>query len=68
MIGSNIKKIIKDRGLTQTSVAKKANYDIKAFNNLLNNRKKVTDEDVAKLIKVLNVDANTIFGIYERKD
>ena len=62
----NIKNIIKEKGLKQKSVAKRAGYDEKAFNNMLNGRKLITDCDIIPIAKILDATPNQLFG-YEEK-
>ena len=62
-IAENVKKIIADKCLKQGAVAAKAGYNYKAFSNMLNGRKVITDVDVAKIAKALGVTPNDVFGI-----
>ncbi len=62
-IAKNVKFIIKDRCLSQGAMARKAGHDGKAFSNMLNGRKIITDLDVANITTALGVDANILFGI-----
>lgn len=62
VVMSNVRRIIFEEGYKQKAVAAKAGYTYQQFNNLLNNRKTVTDEDVIKLSKALNVTPNDLFG------
>jgi len=55
VIAKNVKEIIKERGLKQSAVGKKAGYDYRVFSNMLNGRKIVTDVDVAKIANALEV-------------
>lgn len=63
IIADNVKRIIKDKCLSQGAIAKKAGYNGKVFSNMLNGRKIITDLDVANIAQALEVDANTLFGI-----
>lgn len=67
IIAENVKQILKARGLKQGAVGKLAGYDIKVFNNMLNSRKVITDIDVLKISKVLEVSPNVLFGIEDKK-
>lgn len=63
VIAKNIKKIIDKKGFKQNAVAKQAGYTEQTFSNLLNNRKLITDEDIIRISKTLDVTPNTLFGI-----
>lgn len=67
IVAENAKMIIKERCLKQGLVAQKAGYDGKVFSNMMNGRKLITDEDVLRIAKALNTDANTLFGITGNK-
>lgn len=66
MIASNVRRIINENGLKQGAVAKRAGYDPKAFSNMLNGRKLVTDTDVINIAKALNASPNELFGISDQ--
>lgn len=61
VIAENVKTIIRERGLKQGAVAAKAGYDYKAFSNMLNGRKVVTDLDVVRIANVLDVLPGELF-------
>ena len=63
VIAENVKQIIRDKCLKQGAVAAKAGYDYRAFSNMLNGRKVITDVDVAKIANALGVTPNGVFGI-----
>lgn len=63
IVMSNVRRIVLERGLKQSAVAKKAGYTYQQFNNLMNERKLVTDQDVIKLAKALEVTPNELFGL-----
>lgn len=52
-----IYKIIDEKCLKQSAVARAAGYDPKKFNALLRGRKKMTSEDVVPICKALGMDA-----------
>lgn len=58
-----IYKIIDEKCLKQSAVARAAGYDPKKFNALLRGRKKMTSEDVVPICKALGVTPNELFGI-----
>lgn len=57
----NIRNIIDERGLKQYAVAKKAGYTKQQFNNLLNGRRIITDADIYKITRALEVTPNDLF-------
>ena len=57
-----IYKIIDEKCLKQSAVARAAGYDPKKFNALLRGRK-MTSEDVVPICKALGVTPNELFGI-----
>lgn len=59
----NVKEIIRRNCLKQRAVAQKAGYDEKAFSNMLNGRKIVTDVDVTKIAIALNVTPGELFDV-----
>ncbi len=61
-IALNVKGIINEKCLKQSSIAKKAGYTTQTFNNMLNGRKIITDIDVLNIANVLEVDVNTLFS------
>ena len=61
----NIRRIINERGLKQYAVAEKAGYTKNQFNAMLTGRKLITDTDVCKITKALDIDANTLFSTEE---
>ena len=62
VIASTVKKIISDRGLKQYVVAEKCGYTRTRFNDLLNGRKLITEQDIFKLCDGLEVTPNELFG------
>ena len=62
VVAGNVKRIIKNRCLSQGAIGKKADYEPKTFSNMLNGRKIVTDVDVRNIAAALEVDANTLFA------
>ena len=62
-IASNVKSIIKDKGMLQKAVAKRAGYAPNVFNNMLNGRKTITDSDVKCIAIALQVEPNELFGL-----
>jgi len=62
IVAEKTKEIMNDRCLKQGLIAKKAGYDGKVFSNMMNGRKIITDQDVLRIAKALDVDANQLFG------
>lgn len=62
LIALNVKQIIKDRCLIQAAVARKAGYNPKSFNNMLNGRKVISDCDVKAIADALQVEPNQLFA------
>ena len=58
-----IYKIIDEKCLKQSAVARAAGYDPKKFNALLRGRKRLTSDDVVPICKALGVTPNELFGI-----
>lgn len=59
----NIKRIIRYKCLKQNAIAERAGYTHQSFNNMLNGRKLVTDVDVMKISRVLEVEPNELYGV-----
>ena len=62
VVAQNVKMILKERCLSQGAIANKAGYDGKVFSNMMNNRKIITDVDVANIARALGVTPNKLFG------
>lgn len=60
-VAESVKKIIRDKCLKQGAIAQKAGYDYKTFSNMLNGRKIVTDVDVVRIARVLDVEPNDLY-------
>lgn len=61
IIAGNVKKIITQKGFKQNVVAKRAGYNEKMFSNMLNGRKKITDNDIPPIAIALGVTPNDLF-------
>jgi len=57
-----IYKIIDEKCLKQSAVARAAGYDPKKFNALLRGRKRLTSDDVVPICKALGVTPNELFA------
>lgn len=58
-----IYKVIDEKCLKQSAVARAAGYDPKKFNAILRRRKKMTSDDVVPICKALGVTPNELFGV-----
>lgn len=63
MVAENTKRIIEERGLKQKSVAEKAGYSPRVFNDLLNGRKIIRELDIVRISSALGVPPNELFGM-----
>ncbi len=61
VVATNIKRIIEERGLKQSSIAKKAGFSTQGLNDMLNGRRLMRAAEIAAVIDVLDVDANELF-------
>lgn len=61
-IAYNLKQIVKKSGLKQYVVAEKCGYSPKTFNNLLNGRKVINEEDILKICNGIGVTPDKLFG------
>lgn len=65
-VTETISKIISDRCMKQSAVARAAGYTPKQFNDLLHGRKRFTADDVVPICKALSITPNELFR-YEQK-
>ena len=63
IVGLNVKKIIKQKGLNEYAVAQKCGYNNKKFNDMLNGRRLIKPEDVIRFVTVLKVTPNDLYYI-----
>lgn len=61
VVSDNIKRIIEQRGLKQSAIAKKAGFSVQEFNAMLNGRRIMRAVEIASIMDVLEVDANELF-------
>lgn len=59
----NIKNISKNTGLKQYIIAQKCGYDPKSFSQIVNGRKPITENDIIKICKGLNVTPNDLITL-----
>lgn len=64
----NIATIIKEKGLKQAYVAEKAGYSAQELSDMLNGRRLIKACDILKLSTVLNVTANDLYAMPDRKE
>lgn len=62
-VAENIMRIIREKGLKQTFVAKNAGYTPQMLNDMLAGRKIIKISDVIRICPILGVDANYLFEI-----
>ena len=62
VVAENIKRIIDERSLKQSAIAKKAGFTTQEFNAMLNGRRLIKAIEMVSIMDVLNVDANTLIG------
>lgn len=60
-IATNILKIIKQKGLKQVYVAKKAGYEKQQFNDMVNGRRLIKPCDALAISEALGIEANDLF-------
>ena len=61
VIGTNVKTIIKNKGIKQYVVARDAGFSPKEFNNMLNGRRVIDSDDIYKIAIALDVFVNDLF-------
>ena len=64
-IAEKVKGIISERGLKQYAVAEKCGYTSNIFNNLLNGRKRINEDDIFNLCRGLEIRPNELFDYIE---
>lgn len=62
-VAENITRIIQEKGLKQTFVAKNAGYTPQMLNDMLAGRKIIKISDVIRIYPILGVDVNCLYGI-----
>ena len=63
-----IYKVIDEKCLKQSAVARAAGYEPTVFNAMLRGRKRMTSDDVVPICKALGVTPNELFGIPQPAD
>lgn len=64
-ISYNLNNIVQKKGLKKYAVAEKCGYSAKRFSDLLCGRKRITDVDIMKLCRGLDISPNDLFGYNE---
>ncbi len=59
--------MMEEKGLKQCAVAEKAGFSKQQFSDMLNGRRIMRAFDIMNIIIALNVDANDLFGITEKR-
>lgn len=62
-VAENIMRIIREKGLKQTFVAKNAGYTPQMLNDMLTGRRIIKVSDVVRIYPILGVDVNCLYGI-----
>lgn len=57
----NIRRVIKEKGLKQCAVAKKAGFSPQIFSAMLNERKIITAEHIPNIAYALDVSVNELY-------
>lgn len=60
-INERLRKIRKDKGITQTYIARKLGKTSGWYSNIERGDRKLSAEDAKKIAEVLNIDINEIF-------
>ena len=66
-VADMVKKMMEEKGLKQCAVAEKAVFSKQQFSDMLNGRRIMRAFDIMNIIIALNVDANDLFGITEKR-
>jgi len=61
IVATNARRIIHEKCLKQSSIAKKAGFDIKDFSAILTGRKVMREEHIAAIANALGVEPNDLF-------
>ena len=62
-VAKNIAGVIENKGLKQVYIAEKAGDSPQELNDMLNGRRLIKANDIARISLALGVDANYLFGI-----
>lgn len=62
-VAENIKAIIEEKGLKQAIIAKRAGCSQQMLSDMLNGRRLIKANDIARISLALGVDANYLLGI-----
>lgn len=65
LVAKNVYRILDEKCLVQSKVGEKAGYQPNLFNAMLRNRKRITDSDIIRIAKVLDVTPNDLFAGWE---
>ena len=67
-VAKNIAGVIENKGLKQVYIAEKAGYSPQELNDMLNGRRLIKANDIARISLVLGVDVNCLYGIEKGED
>ncbi|WP_294785737.1 helix-turn-helix transcriptional regulator [uncultured Eubacterium sp.] len=62
-VAKNIAEVIASNGLKQIYIAEKAGYSPQELNDMLNGRRLIKANDIARISTALGVDVNRLYGI-----
>lgn len=63
VVAENTRRLIKERGLKNNAVAKKAGFSDQQFSAILTHRRVIRDVDVIAIANALEVTPNELFGM-----
>ncbi len=67
-VAEKVSQLIESKGLKKKAVAEKAGYSEQILSDMLNGRRIIRVMDMIRIMEVLGVDANTLFGIVGKKE
>lgn len=67
-VAKNIAEVIENKGLKQIYIAKKAGYSPQEFNDMLNGRRLIKVNDIARISSVLSLQIQRIRSSKEQKE
>lgn len=68
VVPENIERVIREKGIKQCAIAKKAGYSKQQFSDMMNGRKIIKAIDILIIANALGVTPNDLYGISEEKD
>lgn len=68
VVPENIERVIREKGIKQCAIAKKAGYSKQQFSDMMNGRKIIKAIDILIIANALGVTPNDLYGISGEKD